>query len=270
RYARFASPTALALDDQGNLYIADTGNHRIRKIVGVEACEVVRGPLVVYLGGVTNAAGSGGGPVAPGEIVSIYGERLGPENPVHAALNGDGRLSTSLGGTRVLFNGIPAPLTYVQARQINAIVPYGVRPGTNARFEVETGGVRSEPRFLPVREAAPGVFVILNEDGTPNSASNPARKGSIVIFYGTGEGQTIPPGENGKLAVEPFPRPRLPVTLRIGQQPAEVLYAGAAPGLAGVFQINARISGDAASGAAPFELRFGRYLVPLVQRISVE
>ncbi len=65
--------------------------------------------------------------------------------------------------------------------------------------------------------------------------------GDIVVLYGTGEGQTTPGGVTGALAAQPYPRPVSPVTVLIGGHPAEILYAGAAPGYAGLMQINARI-----------------------------
>ena len=60
-------------------------------------------------------------------------------------------------------------------------------------------------------------------------------------MYATGEGQTVPPGEDGKLAEPPFPEPVLPVEVLIGGLPAKVLYFGSAPDLTGLVQINAEI-----------------------------
>jgi len=71
------------------------------------------------------------------------------------------------------------------------------------------------------------------------------------MSYATGEGQTEPPGVDGKPVAEPLPRPRLPVSVRIGGLAAAVLYTGGAPGLvAGVWQVNARIPDDVAPGAS--------------------
>jgi len=84
-----------------------------------------------------------------------------------------------------------------------------------------------------------------------NSSRNPAARGSIVILYATGEGQTDPAGVDGLLATEGLPQPRLPVSVMIGGIAAEVLYAGAAPGfVAGSMQISARIPASAPTGAS--------------------
>ena len=122
---------------------------------------------------------------------------------------------------------------------------------------------------LPVASAAPGIFTadssgrgqgaILNEDTSLNSLSNPARKGSIVVLFATGEGQTTPNGVDGLPAGSVFPKPNLPVTVQIGGVNAEVLYAGAAPGLvAGVMQLNVKIPETAPSGnAVPLTVQVG-------------
>jgi uncharacterized protein (TIGR03437 family) len=104
----------------------------------------------------------------------------------------------------------------------------------------------------------------LNEDGPVNSTSNPAAKGSIVVLYGTGEGQTSPTGVDGRLALNVFPKPVLPVSVRIGGRVAEVLYFGAAPGLvAGVSQANVRIPADVSTGKLKWESRWEALKAPL-------
>ena len=98
----------------------------------------------------------------------------------------------------------------------------------------------------------------MNQDTTPNSSANPAPRGSIVVVYTTGEGQTTPAGSDGRLAEVPYPRPLLPVSLTIGGLAAEVLFAGSAPGFAGLLQVNARIPPGVGPGAAvPVLLRVG-------------
>jgi uncharacterized protein (TIGR03437 family) len=71
------------------------------------------------------------------------------------------------------------------------------------------------------------------------------------MLFATGEGETSPPGVDGKPAAEPWPRPQLPVKVLIGGVEAELLYAGAAPGMvAGLLQVNARVPAGVAPGAA--------------------
>jgi uncharacterized protein (TIGR03437 family) len=227
------------------------------------------GTPVVTAAGIVSGASFLGGGVAPGMIVSIFGSRIGPTQLASLDLDGNGYVKTELQGTRVLFNDVPAPLVFVSETQVGAIVPYAL-DGTGAlRLVVECQGVRSVPVELPAAESAPGLFTlnssgtglgaILNQDGSVNALENPAERGSVVVLFGTGEGQTEPAGQDGKLAVETPPRPRLPLAVTIGGRPAEVLYAGGAPGLvAGVIQVNARVPADlAASGEVPVVLQVG-------------
>jgi uncharacterized protein (TIGR03437 family) len=120
----------------------------------------------------------------------------------------------------------------------------------------------SAPITLSVADAAPGIFTIdssgqgaiLNEDGSVNGPDAPAAKGRVVVLYGTGEGATTPFGTDGRIIpaeVTQLNHPVLPVTVTIGGIPAEVQYAGSAPGMvSGMLQINALVPDDAPSGSA--------------------
>ncbi len=206
--------------------------------------------------GVVHAASFRTGPVAPGLIVSIFGSGIGPFTADGGRLDFSGGVDSFVRDTKVLFDGIPAPLVYVQGGQVNAIVPYSVAGRTTTQLEIEYLGVKSNPVALSVADTVPGIFTVaggigqaamLNENGSFNSPSNPATKGSIVTMFATGEGQTDPPGIDGMLSADPLPKPQLPVSLRIGGLTAEVLYAGAAPGFAGLLQVNARVPNDVAA-----------------------
>jgi len=135
-------------------------------------------------------------------------------------------------------------------------------------LQVEFRAVKSSPQTLSVTESAPGIFTanatgtgqgaILNEDGTLNSASKPARRGSLVTLFATGEGQTSPPGVDGKVAADPLPRPMLRVLVFICGQEAPVNDAVCAPGLAGVLRVRAWVPGPIAPGpAVPITLVVG-------------
>ncbi len=223
----------------------------------------------ITAGGVVNAASFAGGSVSPGEIVTLFGSQIGPAALAGLRLTASNRVDTALAGARVLFDGQAAPLIYVSANQASAIVPYSVAGKSTTQVQVEYQGVRSPAVTLPVAASAPGLFTldssgrgpgaILNQDFTVNSASNPAAIGSAVILFATGEGQTNPPGEDGRLAAEPLPAPLLPVSVAIGGRPAAVLYAGGAPGLvAGVLQVNVRVPDGVTPGpAVPVVLTVG-------------
>jgi uncharacterized protein (TIGR03437 family) len=199
---------------------------------------------------VTNAATFNPGPVAPGEIITLFGSNLGPATPAGLHATRD-MVDTVLADTRVLFDGVPAPLIYVSGPQISTIVPYEVAGRAVTQVQVEYKGSRGSTAQLPVVSAVPGIFpnAVLNQDSTLNSSQNGAEPGSIVVFYATGEGQTDPAGITGKIAGDTLPKPRLNVGVRIGGKIADVLYAGAAPGMtAGVIQVNARVPDDVPRG----------------------
>lgn len=218
--------------------------------------------------GVVSAATFTGGAVAPGLLVTIFGSGIGPTALTTAQVTPQGALATTLAETRVLFDNVAAPLVYVSATQLSAIVPYGVAGKTTTAMQVEYRGLKSNAVNLRVTETAPGLFTanssgkgqgaILNEDNSPNTPSNAAKMGGIVILYGTGEGITDPVGQDGQLATSVYPKPRQPVTVRIGGKDAEVLYAGAAPGLvAGVFQINVKVPEGLTAGPQPVVVQVG-------------
>ena len=248
-------------DDGGEVYVVDLGGS-VWRIFEPGAPQPA-----VNTGGVVNAASFLLTPVAPGQIVSIFGSSIGPSQGVGARLDSSGRLDSSLADTMVLFDGIPAPLFFVRTDQINAQVPYAVAGKTSTAMQVHYKGVPTNPVTLPVAESAPAIFalaggtgqgVILNQDMTLNSSTNPAPTGSIVVLYATGEGQTDPAGIDGNLAEAPYPTPLLPVTVTIGGLLAEILFAAATPGFAGLLQVNARIPAGVVPGdAVPVTLAIG-------------
>jgi uncharacterized protein (TIGR03437 family) len=205
--------------------------------------------------GVLNAASLMPGPVSPGEIVTLLGN-LPDTRPT------------------VLFNGIAAPIVYAGLNQINAVVPFGLALDAPANLEVRTAsGSISVP--LTVAPVAPATFAqgnsgmgqgaILNQNFTANSPANPAARGSVVVLYGTGFGLLDPQPADGAIADQAAVS-RLAVTASLAGVPAEVTYAGAAPGLiAGVVQINVRIpEGIAPNLAAPITLTVGQAVTPTV------
>jgi len=218
------------------------------------------GPPQVF--SVVHAATLAPGPVAPGEIVTLFGANLGPATLVNFQLNED-QLTAMLAETQVLFDNIPAPLVYVYTGQLSAIVPFAVAGTTGVRLQVQQRGAKSNVVEVPVATAAPGLFTmdssgkgpaaIHHQNYTVNSASNPAEKGSVVTLWATGGGETDPQVADGRLASpEVLPRPKLPVSVRIGGVEAEVLYAGSAPGMVvGLLQVNVRVPDSVASGAVP-------------------
>ncbi len=256
--AQLNDPTRVAVDASGNLYVADTGNNAVRQL------QVTGRGLVIQA--VTNAAGEFIGPIAPGEVVILYGSGLGPAELALYELDSAGLVPTNLGGTRVLFNGTPAPLLYSWATQVAAVVPYTVT-GSNAQVVVQYPGQISAALTVPVAASAPGLFtldysgegqaVAINQDGSINSASHPAPQGSLVTLFITGAGQTSPAGVDGLPASEPPPVPNLPVTVTIGGQTAQIESVGGTAGLVGVIEVHSRIPSGIQSGSVPVIVQVG-------------
>jgi uncharacterized protein (TIGR03437 family) len=230
--------------------------------------------------GITSGANYVYGNLAPGEIIDIFGLQFGPGDLTGNQIVG-GVMTNILAQTRVLFDGVAAPLIYVSADLISAIVPYEVAGKKQTVIQIEYQGKRTNSVTFPVDQAFPALLTsdssgggqgaILNQNGSINSKSNPATRGSIVSLFGTGEGMTTPPGVDGKIAMTTFPAPQLPVTVTIAGRNAQLQYWGAAPeNVAGVIQINAYIPPDCPSGNVPVAFAVGPYASPENVTVAVQ
>ncbi len=194
----------------------------------------------VVISAVLNGASILSGPVSPGEIVVITGSGLGPAELV-AATAANGIYSTQLSGTTVRFNAIPAPLIYTSATQVAAEVPEMFLV-SKAQVTVTFEGRTSAPVLIQVAASSPGIFtldasgkgpaVALNQDGSLNTTSNPAKAGDVISLFATGLRQS-----DG------------PLTVMIGGEAA--IGPSTKSVSSGVFlQINATIPGDIQTGGA--------------------
>ena len=240
--AEFASDTAgqtLAIDANGVLHVAGDA--------GLVSTIAPGQPPTSRVFGIMNAAaGPVSGRVAPGEVISIFGFGIGPAAPATAKPS-NGFFPTSLSGVQVLVNGTAVPLLYVSASQINAEIPEPI-PGQqndNTVIQVVNGSAMLPDFRVSVDQTIFGVFLnsdgsiaALNQDGTLNSASNPAKLGTIVSMWATGFSSSgaILDGAVTKGADDWC----LYCQISVGEAASEtVQYAGAAPGLIdGVMQIN--------------------------------
>jgi uncharacterized protein (TIGR03437 family) len=170
--------------------------------------------------------------------------------------------------------------------QITAILPYelGTKIGQTVNAQVACGGLKSNLFPLPVVDSDPGVFsvsggtgqaAVLNQDGSYNSAGNPALRGTIVQIFATGEGVLTPPGvdgqiESGPLASIPKPAGNVRVFFA-GVASFDVPYVGVAPGeVDGLLQINVRVPSDAPTGNVELLLQVGAQTSPSKLTIALK
>ena len=111
--------------------------------------------------------------------------------------------------------------------------------------EPRPGRSRLHPNLAAMIE--PGIFTIsggtgpalvLNADGSANHEANPAAPGSTFTLLATGEGQTNPPGVDGKRSIEPYPQPSGEIEVRVGGRPAEIRFAAEVAGAAGILRVD--------------------------------
>jgi uncharacterized protein (TIGR03437 family) len=238
RYPAGSIAPALAVDTWGRV--------RIGGPAGVVGAFTLSGTPGTRVFGITSAAGGTLGPqMAPGEVISIYGTALGPATGVAAQPDSTGQMPRSLAGTQVTFNDTAAPLLYVSSGQINAVAPFELIEGATADIRVTTAsGVSVFPGVViqdrPTVFASGASAAAINQDGSLNSQAHPAKPGWVVSMWATGVGRTDPQPLDGQVATGAVNYHCC--SLYLFDQPLEVLYGGAAPGLvAGVVQINFQV-----------------------------
>ncbi len=225
--AQLNGPAGIGIGANGVFWIADSVNNRIRSLTPVAGAS---GPAPLS---VVNAASLAAGPIAPGEIITVFGS------------------SFSATATKLLFGSTEATLFYSSATQINALAPAELAPNSNSMLSVVVNGTSVAETSAAVASAAPGIFTTAGgtgqaaavnyPGGSLNSASNPAPCGTIVSLYATGQGAS-----SGQ------------ATLTVGGYQAQLWYAGPAPGFPGLMQINAQIPcGFLAPGIQPVVLSIG-------------
>ena len=270
--ASLNSPDGLAVDASGNIYIGDAGNNAVRKLQPAASG--------MSLQAVTNAASNLPGPVAPGEVVVLWGSGLGPAQLFINQIVANGALTNTAAGATVFFNGVAAPLVYTSSAQTAAVVPFGVT-GPSVQVVVSYQGQLSAPLSVPVAATAPALFTLnysgkgqaaaLNQNDSVNAAASPAAAGSQVTLFATGLGQTSPPGTDGLITTAAPPTPVAAPIVTIGGQAATVVSATGIPGaVAGVMMIVVQVpSGVTPGNAVPVTLEAAGVSAPAGITIAV-
>jgi len=172
---------------------------------------------------VANAASGQQNRAAPGSRISIYG--------------------ANLGGASVSINGVQAPIFSVSPTEIDAQVPFETQPGA-AIVQINSGGAPVASLNITISATAPGLYLadqgraaVLNPDESLNTSFQRAPAGSEIEVYLTGLGAVSPAVATGAAATG-FSRVTANVSATIGGQNAPIAYAGLAPGLTGIYQVN--------------------------------
>lgn len=280
--AGLMQPSSLKFDSAGNLYIADMGHSRIRKITGLSGGGGGSGPPVISANGVVNGASFQPGMVA-NSWVTIQGTGLAlkTDDWSHSIVNG--ALPTSLGGVSVTMGGKPAYIYYISPSQLNVLapdVPAGpvtitvtTPSGTSAAF------VSTVSTYSPAFFGWPGNQVVATRTdysyavkaGTFADATTVAAKpGDVIVLWATGFGPTDPAPPTG-VAVpsdKAYTTSSLP-SITIDNVPATVYGAALAPGSVGLYQIAIQVPSSLADGDWPIQALIGGVLSPAATILSV-
>jgi uncharacterized protein (TIGR03437 family) len=166
-------------------------------------------PKVVVLS-LVNAARPDLTAVSPGSLAIVKGSHLKGKD------------------VTVTFDGIGATMLSGDDQSINVQLPLGLI--NSSQLQVTVDGEKSATLAVPISELAPAIFTngILNADSSVNGELNAAAVGSELQIFSTGLFAAAP----GPIMVKLHDRKLTPV------------YAGPAPGLVGVNQVNAVIPDD--------------------------
>jgi len=196
--------------------------------------------------GIVNAANYQGGPFAPYDVLSIFGNNLAWS--AEALVADDilsGSLPLTMNNCQVFVENTPAPLYYVSPSQINFMLPSTLTPG-DITVRVVRQGVTGPEVTITVANAAPELFELANYaiathlDYSLITTDNPAQGGETVVLYGIGFGQTTP---NVGVGAIPQAAARVisGIAVLLNGTPVDgsrILYAGVTPGSAGLYQVN--------------------------------
>jgi uncharacterized protein (TIGR03437 family) len=236
-------------DENGTLYVANHRNGEVFRFVLKEATAPQ-----VSANGLVNAASFTPG-LVPGSLATAFtagllsapGQVLAPAVP----------LPRELSGIQLTLNGIAAPLLAVvrsaQGEQVNFQVPWEITSGQPARLRITSSGAASEEIEIPIARLAPGIFsqdnrtALVIDAATFQLATGPLARNRDYILYATGLGPLQNPPATGNASPAAV-RITGNASLSAATIPAEITYAGSAPGFPGVYQVNFRLASGTPGG----------------------
>jgi uncharacterized protein (TIGR03437 family) len=259
----------------------DTGDHIYTAMLQLTQLDITPKPAI-QTGGVVSATAFQPGGIAPGTWIEIYGSSLSNTTRSWQASDFNGNTApASLDGVSVTIGGKNAYVAYVSPGQVNAQAPDGIPIGSGVPLVLTNGASQSDAYSLQTSDTAPAllapnsfavngkqyVAAMLppNDSGQtifaaaagaiPGVATRPAKAGEVVTLYGIGFGAVHPAVSAGTIATEASPLDAS-ATIFFGQTAAKILYAGAAPGLVGLYQFNVQVP-SLAPGDSPLNVQIG-------------
>jgi uncharacterized protein (TIGR03437 family) len=229
--------------------------------------------------GLVNGASFANG-LAPNTIVSLFGTNLSWDTVTVSSQDMSGSvMPMTLGNVQVFFDLWPAYLYYVSPTQINLLIPSNLLPGTFS-FWVDRQGTSGPVVSVTLTGATPAMFmypagtaIATHLDGSLCTANAPATAGEIVTLWATGLGQTDPALQDGVLPLTAQPlndMSQFEVLINgTAVDPSAILYAGVAPGYAGLYQVNVQLP-DPLPANPQIQLGLGGALSPAQITIPAE
>jgi uncharacterized protein (TIGR03437 family) len=221
-----------ASDPQGILH----GDRQIRGVA-----EATADPPAFDKRGIVSAASTQQFvPLAPGSIISIYGDRLATATQTYSSTP----LPRQMAGTTVTMSGRTLPLYFVSPGQVNAQVPFDLNVNTQHQIQILSGVTASQPIYVDVAPAQPAIFAIV-------PLQTAVKAGDVIVLFAAGLGAVDPSVDAGAVAGSGgLSNAVNPVVVSVGGQNAQVAFAGLAPGFVGLYQINAYVPNGVPSGNA--------------------
>jgi len=275
--AQLNSPTGIAVDSAGNIYVSDAFNQRIRILTPGTLPAVSSGGVVPLYSTVPV--------VQPGSWISIFGSNLASGTFLW---NGD--FPESLGGTSVTIDNQLAYLWYVSPVQINLQVPDDTTTGlVSVVVNTASGSATSTVTLAPYAPSfsllgdgkhvageiltpdgsgayGDGTYDLVGPSGTFSYSTRPVKPGETLVLYGVGFGPTNPHVVAGQSFAGAAPT-TMPVNITIGGVAAHVAFAGITE--AGLYQFNLAVP-FAGSGDQPVQASINGIQTPLGPVVTVQ
>ncbi len=209
------------------------------------------------------------GVVAPGSIAAAFGTAMADATEIATALP----LPSALAGASISMGGANAPVFFASPGQLNFQVPWETPNGPATA--TLTMGAQTATTQTFVSQYAPGIYtltadglgqgVIVNsatgawaaEEGSiPGISAAPVSAGDFITIYCTGLGPvTNAPATGEPAGASPLSSTVQPVVVSFGGIEVPAAFAGLAPGLVGLYQVNVGVpAGVAPSGSVPIML----------------